>query len=321
MAAKGTDYVGQLYEDFRHNPANSQQALTERFYLRWITELAVNRFKWSGFPEMPEGDIRPRYMELVMFRKAMVVFFKHPQWGQYLCMQASLPGHQDMYYDPTAFHLYGNGATPGIDGLTVSAKEAVPIWTNYLRAPDLDMVSIYVRRIAQFDRTLEINLKTLRHPYVLFADDQNRQSVMQMYRQIDEGQPAVIFNKAMGGPDGLKDLVQVLNMNTEPKMLTELLVAKKKVWQEMLTFLGINNSNQEKRERLVASEVTANDDEVVAARTVALRSREEACEKINTMFGLNVAVEWNTQLDTEMPGMEDMEDMEDTNEAGKEGDE
>ena len=318
MAAKATDYVGQMYEDFRHNSANSQLALTERFYLRYITEIAVNRFKWTGLPELPEGDIRPRYMELVMFRKALVVFFKHPQWGQYLCMQASLPGHQDMYYDPTAFHMYGNGSTPGIDGLTVSAKEAVPIWSNYLRAPDLDMVSIYVRRIAQFDRTLDINLKTMRHPFVLFTDDQNKQSALQMFRQIEEGQPAIIFNKGIGGPEGLKDMLLVLDMKMDPDILSDLLVAKKKVWQEMLTFLGINNANQEKRERLVASEVSANDDEVVMARTIALRSREEACEKINKMFGLNISVEWNVeQPEPEMPLMpgESPEDSE------KEGDE
>ena len=44
MTVKDTDYVGSLWEDFRGNRAVDQTQLIERFYLRWITELAVNRF-------------------------------------------------------------------------------------------------------------------------------------------------------------------------------------------------------------------------------------------------------------------------------------
>ena len=193
---KSSDYVGNLWQDFRQNKGLDMLALSERFYLRYVTELAINRFKWSGLPEKPEGDLRPRYMELVLFRKALVVFFKHSGWGKYLCMQATTPGHQDMYYDPTAFHIYGNGSTPGIDGLTVSAKDAVPIWANYLRAPDLDMVSIYVRRMAQFDRTVDINVAAMKHPFLLFVDIVCAQFCEQVTRiavQIDERLEAVLF--------------------------------------------------------------------------------------------------------------------------------
>lgn len=302
---KSSDYVGNLWQDFRQNKGLDMLALSERFYLRYVTELAINRFKWSGLPEKPEGDLRPRYMELVLFRKALVVFFKHSGWGKYLCMQATTPGHQDMYYDPTAFHIYGNGSTPGIDGLTVSAKDAVPIWANYLRAPDLDMVSIYVRRMAQFDRTVDINVAAMKHPFLLFVDDQNKQSVMNAFRMVEEGQPVIILNKAMGGAEGVKDMMNVFDMKLDPDLITNLLIDKRKVWNELLTFLGINNANQDKRERLVQSEVTANDSEVLAARAIALDARQEAADAINDMFGLNVKVEWNTKIDAmgDMPAL------------------
>lgn len=295
---KPTDYVGGLYDAFRYNYPQNQASLIEQFYTRHITELACNRFKWEGFPDEdsdPKGDIRPRYVELTLFRYALVVFFKHPKWNKFLALRATNPGPLDMYYDPTAFHLYGNGSNPAIDGLTVSAKDAVPIWANYLRAPELDLVSIYSRRMAKVDRTVEINVDTMRHPFVLAANQSMKQSIQEFYRQVEQGQPVIQVREDFA--KDMDNIVKVLNMNVDPDMITNLLIDKRKMWNELLTFLGINNANQDKRERLVQSEVSANDSEVLATRSVALDARQLACEQINKKFGLNVSVEWNVKVD------------------------
>lgn len=316
---KNTDYVGGMLQDFRTNPGRQQGMLIEHFYLRYLTELACNRFKWTGLPQPDDegdkaGDIRVRYLELTLFRYAGVVFFRHDKdtlgpnskvapWDKFLAVRMSAPGPLDMYFDPTVFHLYGNGQTPGVDGLTISADKAVPIWANYMRTPDLDMISIYTRRLATFDRTVEINAKGMRHPFILAADIDTQKSVQEMYRSIDEGQHVIYVTSSM--KESLANMVSVLNMEIDPDMITNLLIDKKKIWQECLTFLGINNANQDKRERLVQSEVSANDSEVLAARNIALDARQEAVEKINKKWGLNIKVEWNVNIDAmaDMPAM------------------
>jgi len=302
-AIKPTDYVGGMYQDFRSNPGRDQINLIERFYLRYLTELACNRFKWTGFEDDERFDVRVRYLELTLFRYAGVVFFQHEEWKKFLAVRMSAPGPLDMYFDPTVFHLYGNGSTKGVDGLTIPADEGVPIWANFLRQPDLDMISIYTRRMAIFDRTVEINAKAMRHPYVLAADMETKKSVQEMYRQVDEGQPVVYVTGGLA--DNLDKYLKVLNMDVDSELITNLLIDKKKIWNECLTFLGINNANQDKRERLVQSEVSANDSEVLAARNIALDQRLEACEKINKKWGLNVHVEWNVNIESmaDMPGM------------------
>lgn len=65
-----------------------------------------------------------------------------------------------------------------------------------------------------------------------------------------------------------------------------------------MTLLGINNGNQDKKERLVADEVSVNNEQVVAARGVALHSRQMAAEEINRRYQLNVSVGWNPQADS-----------------------
>lgn len=300
------DYVGTMWQNFNTNPAVSQLRLIEQFYQRYITELALARFKWVNLPEEPEGDVRPRYLELQLFTKALAVFFKHKKWDKYLCLQATTPGQMDLYGDPTAFHVLGNGSTKGIDdGLTVSAREAVPIWANRLRVPELDMVSIYVRRMAQFDHTVDVNVKAMRHPFILSSNAHNKQSVLQIFKDIEEGQPAILVNDEFTAGVSVKDIIQILDMKIDPDLVTNLLIDKRKLWNEMLTFLGINNSNQDKRERLVQSEVTANDSEILIARAVNMDMRKEACEAINKKYGLDIDVEWNVNIDYmgDMPGL------------------
>ena len=308
---KPTDYVGNMWNDFRRgNFATEQATLIERFYMRYLTELACNRFIWKGLPSADEpdgplGDCRPRYMELTLFRYALVVFFQHKAWdNRFLALRAAQNGPMDIYFDPTAFHMIGNGTSPKIDGHTVSGKDAIPIWANYLRAPDMDLVSIYVRRMAKFDRTVEINLDAMRHPFVMAADQSTKASVMEFYRQVDQGQPVIWVQGALA--DSMEKFVKVLDMEIDSDLITNLLIDKKKVWQECLTFLGINNGNQDKRERLVQAEVSANDSEVLAARAIALDARQQACDRINKKWPeLDVSVEWNTKVDAmgDMPGM------------------
>jgi hypothetical protein len=59
-----------------------------------------------------------------------------------------------------------------------------------------------------------------------------------------------------------------------------------------MTFLGVNNANQDKKERLVESEVGANDEQIEQARFNMLDARKLACKKINAMFGLNIDVKF-----------------------------
>ena len=61
-----------------------------------------------------------------------------------------------------------------------------------------------------------------------------------------------------------------------------------------MTLLGIESANQDKKERLVSSEVDANDDQTSMMRYVNLNERREAVKKINKHYKLNIEVEYFT---------------------------
>ena len=63
-----------------------------------------------------------------------------------------------------------------------------------------------------------------------------------------------------------------------------------------MTFLGIDNINQDKKERMVASETLGNLGNVEAQRNVMLNSRRQAVDKINAMFGTNIEVDYRQNI-------------------------
>ena len=57
---------------------------------------------------------------------------------------------------------------------------------------------------------------------------------------------------------------------------------------KILTFIGLNNNNITKRERLIVDEVNANNEFINANAYSRLTARQKDAEKINKMFGLNI---------------------------------
>ena len=290
------NYYAPHSSGFKNNPTNDMQMITERMYMRVLTELAINRFKWSGLPK----SIDPRFLELELFRNALAVFYWDKDFNRYLALAGAGNGRLNMYENPTAFNVYGNLQV----NKTISAKECVPIWANMLRTPDLDIVRVYANRLATTDRTLEINSKGLRKTKVVIADENQRLSWQNINRQIDEGVEVIYGTSAM-------DTMQasVFDFSADPQGVLNLQIYKSKLWNECMTLLGINNANQDKKERLVADEVAANDDQVFATRAIALNSRKLACEIINDRYTyldgtpLEISVEFgsDSQTNPEMP--------------------
>ena len=113
-----------------------------------------------------------------------------------------------------------------------------------------------------------------------------------LYMQYDGNEPFIFGDKDMEF-DGIKCL-----KTDAPYVADKLQVLKHQIWNEALTFCGIENSNQDKKERLVADEVGSNYGNIEAQRNVMLNARRQAADKINRMFGTNIEVGFRSSLNT-----------------------
>lgn len=294
--AKKPDLVYSNYKPDRLRKANNalvnQQIMTERMYQRHLTELCVNRFKWENMPE--EIDLEAlRWLELHLFYNGCVVFFQHPDNDHYMVAHAAGTGQVNWYDNPTEWTVMG----AQLKSMTFPDDECVPIYGNALRTPDTDIVNLYSYKLANLDRTIEITTKNLRVSKMVTVEESQRLTWVNLFRQVEEGAPFIF------GVNSSIDLgaVQALDTGAMPEALPKLLEAKAKLWNECMGLLGLNNANQDKKERLVSDEVSANDEQVQASRNIHLKARKMAAKKINKMFNLNVEVKFDDMLDTAIP--------------------
>jgi len=309
-----------LYEAM--NPVRLTNTIMERMYLRLFGELATNRFKWTGLPK----EIDPRFVELTLYMRGMSVFFfdndkiarmqvdGKPAYDKYMCLRGSGFGGLDMYDNYAKYLAFGNTMI----NRTLEADECVPIWCNTMRIPDYDVITTYAHRLTVFDRSIDSTVALMRTPLIIAVEQSQRLSVLNMWRQTQEGQPVII-----GSPEMMKTIqegIAVFPVGAHGQTLHDLQIGKTRVWNEAMTFLGINSANQEKKERLVADEVSANDKQVEGFQNSALGARKLAAERINEMFGLSVEVEWNEAVNemlTDEPSL-GQQDIQDNNDSKKE---
>lgn len=299
--------VDHLYGNFKNNPNRNRKTLYERMYIRVLTEICANRFSWKNLPK----EIDTRFLELQLFRQALCVFFFDTEYDRYFALRGSGAGHWNMYDNPISFTVTGNSMInrqlqagnpltkseiaivngEPVETVTIVKDGCVPIWANTLRTPDWDIVFLQATKLAEIEQTIEINLRAMRKPFLFAVDDNERLSFMNVWRQHQEGQPVIFGTQSLG--ENLDEKVKLFDLGIDKEIVLNLQISKSKIWNETMTLLGINNANQEKRERLVADEVSANDSQIMAVRNSALSSRQYAAEWINELYGLDVEVEWN----------------------------
>lgn len=249
-----------------------------------MKNLAINTFKWDGLPD----TVDERFLELILFDKGYAVYFDDEVLGN-LALMCTIGGPLNVYNIPTMVTAF---ASNGYNRPLINGVDAVLIFNNYLHTPSVLTVELFARRIYEIERAIDVNVKGQKTPKIIKSTEQQRLTMQNLFMQYDGNEPFIFGDKNMD-----LNLMDVLDV-TAPYVADKLIVLKHQIWNEFLTFCGIENSNQDKRERLVADEVGSNYGEVEAERIVMLNSRRQAADKINAMFGTNISVNFNSNLDT-----------------------
>lgn len=282
------DVYGRRRGYQRNNPAQNDEQILQGMYQRILGELAMNRFKWTGFPE----TVDLRFLEMQLHMNGLIVVFRdlgnknRPGTNKIMALRGSPSGQLTMMDNPVAFTLTGPGMEQHFQGVQLSSRICVPIWPNYFRSTDWDIIETYSRKLAKIDRTIEINLDSARRTKVLVYDENTRLSGENLNRQIDEGQASVRVKY------DISSMITALDLGVDPKSIETLSVVRARLWGEAMALLGINGANQDKKERLVEAEVGANDDQVDNMRFVNLNARQAACMQMRRMFPEELGNVW-----------------------------
>lgn len=268
------------------NESLTRNNSTYKFYLDRLTELSISMFEWVNLPD----SIDSRFLESVLFTNGSAVCFKDEdltpelvtgnETGTLLTLPVAMNGGFDLYNIPVKRRAY---ATNGYNR-ELTNKNSVIIYNNMIRTNSVQTCMVYARRLWNLDRAIDVNANAQKTPVLVQCSDEQRFTLMNVYQKWEGNEP-VIF-----GTDGL-DMNGLKVLKTDaPYVGRDLYELKTQIWNEALTYLGISNTNFQKRERLVTDEVVRNQGGTIASRYSRLEARRQACKQINKMFGTNIEV-------------------------------
>lgn len=249
---------------------------TYQDYFDRLQILARSIFEWKNLPETCDS----RFLEKSLFYYGKAIFIKDENLG-FLNLNCVPSGKLNVYELPVQYEAYSTGYSKRFD-----ADKCVLIMNNCLMRPTLWSIQLFALRLYETERTIDVNVKAQKTPVLLTCNNNQRLTLENLYLKYEGNQPFIFADKS-------QDLGSMVNcIKTDaPYLADKLQDYKHEIWNECLTYLGINNANTDKKERLIVDEVTANDDLINLNLDTFLKYRKEACDNINKMFNLNVSVE------------------------------
>lgn len=250
---------------------------TFNHYYDLIELMCINRYEWENLPK----SVDMRYIELGLFRKGRMLYFNDEVLGD-LCLEMSGDGDISMYREPKKRFAYSTGS----GGYTVQRdiNNSVIIYDNFLRKNSINSAIFFAQRLAEVTRTTDVNLHVQKTPYIICCEESQKLTMENLLKDVEENMARVFGYKGLD-----VNAITVLKLDA-PFIADKLSVEKMKIWNECLTWMGINNSNTEKRERMVTAEANSNTECIDFMMQVGLNARLEAVRKINKMFGTEIAV-------------------------------
>lgn len=253
--------------------------MTFSYYYYKLMLIARSLFEWKNLP----NNMDERWIEKYLFNSGKCIFYKDPVMG-YMVAGFGQQGGINCYGDPTSVYPVAENYVYEGPKL-INGDNCYVIRNNDLMLPNFPIIRHYSYKLTNIDRSIDVNIEASKTPLIVRCSDKQRLSLKNAINQRKDNEP-VIWSSDNAN---IGDMVSTLETNA-PVVFPQLQTQKHMMLNEVFTDLGINNANMDKKERMVASEVDANDEQVKASEDVMLKVREEACKQINRIFGLNISV-------------------------------
>lgn len=253
-------------------------------YLDRLKLLAVSLFKWKGLDDVA-GFGASRFLELSLYENGRACFLKDEKLG-YLALKVNPSDKLNVYNLPEKVMAWSIGYNR-----TLPFDSVVYIMNNELELPTSNTLSLFAYRLYETERTIDVNLIAQKTPVLIEGDTKTILTLKNVYMQYSGNTPFIFGNKQFD----ISNKLNVLKTDA-PYLVDKLELHKHEIWNEALTYLGIDNANTDKKERLITDEVESNNDLISYYLNCFYKTRKQACDLINEKYGLNIEIELNKEI-------------------------
>ena len=250
-------------------------------YLERMKKIAMSMFEWVNLPE----SMNSRYLEMCLYYKGQAALLYDENYG-YINTQAADSGYINIYGLPTKINCFSYSYNDTRDLYVPDATgqektdECILVMNTYERIPTCASVELFALRLAEAQRTADININAMRTPVLIRTDKNQELSLRNLYAQYEGNTPVIFADRMQLNPDDIK-----VFKTDAPFIANDIMQYKVQIWNEFLTTLGVSNLD-EKRERLITSEIDSNNELVNLNLQSFLSPRKKACQEFNDKYGL-----------------------------------
>jgi len=259
------------------------------FFQRYLMLKIISRYDFT-LPDDWDAD----YFRYVLFSIGFIGVVNTDKYGT-ICQHGTVSGY-NVFYRPSRF-LVSNPALKRTYDLEIGKDTEIirlsPDWRGAW-----DVVQMYADQMAVCMEAFGVNAINSKFAFVFAADNKSMaESMKKLYDQIASGQPAAFADRSLFNEDGDPRWILFQNNLKQNYVGNDLLQSLTTIEHKFNTFIGFNNANTEKKERMITDEVTANNEEVKSVATLWLDQMNATMQKVNDMFDLSLSVKFKEVQD------------------------
>lgn len=248
--------------------------LSRTRYVNYYSTIALNRYRWENLPMRNGREVITSYLiEKMLFYHGECFIYENDEFGL-ICLP-SKGIEPDLYNEPTMVEVHGYGFND-----IVEVTKGVRIKNTDLATPCSHSVFYYCNELAHCDARMNKNAKQQLMPYFIGTTKDNKLDANIMAQQIEDNVAMTIVDRQHTDDMGKT----IVHPTLAPFLLDKFQQHKLSIQRELLEYLGINCSH-EKKERLLVDEIHMNNEFIYQSLDIGLKTRKEACEQINRLFG------------------------------------
>ena len=269
------------------NETDLAMAINNKTYIDYLNRLkllAISLFKWKGLDDIA-GFGASRFLEMSLYENGRACFLKDEKLG-YLALKVNPSDKLNVYNLPEKVMAWSIGYNR-----TLPFDNVVYIMNNELELPTSQTLSLFAYRLYETERTIDVNLIAQKTPVLIEGDTKTIVTLKNVYMQYSGNTPFIFGNKQFD----ISNKLNVLKTDA-PYLVDKLELHKHEIWNEALTYLGIDNANTDKKERLITDEVESNNDLISYYLNCFYKTRKQACDLINERYNLNIKLELNKEI-------------------------
>lgn len=269
----------------------SKENCTYNFmYKYWrdqLFERVMRLFVWENTYDNKENTgIPPKEIEMRLILKGHCGIAKYK--GDITAFFGSFYGPTKYFDEWTSYTVH----CPVYSGTKKIGKDIVIINNNSLRNPTFNLVHHYATMLGHAETTLINALINVRDSggVPVVSTEKQKQSIVQYQNKIFNGQYGVVTDMGNLG---------IEYMGTDKKTnqdIMDIMETREKLIKSFYSDIGVRSAF-EKRNNTIMAEVEADTSLLLLNLSDMLKQREDACEKVNNMFGTNWSVHVADEID------------------------